>query len=62
MYRPILEDILAFSKGHRMLTLTEVSKYVGHKNDWCKENLGVTREGITAMALAQKLARDFSGN
>lgn len=61
MYRPVLEDILAYSKGKRMLTITEVSKYVGHKNEWCKKYLGVPREGISAMALAKKLAADYSG-
>lgn len=61
LYRPTLEDILAFSGGERILTLTQVAQYVGRENRWVKKHLGIDRNGITAMALAAKLAREYSG-
>ena len=61
MYRPVLEDILAYTGGKRMLNITQVAKYVGHKREWVMEHMGVTAEGITAMALAAKLAKEYSG-
>lgn len=61
MYRPILEDVLAYSEGKRLLNISQVAAYVGHKREWVTEHLGVTSEGITAMALAHKLAREYSG-
>ena len=57
MYRPILEDILAFTGGKRMMSLTEVSVYVGRESRWVKRHLDVTREGITVHELANKLAK-----
>ncbi len=60
MYRDTLEDILTYTGGKRMLNISEVARYVGHRREWVTEHLGVTAEGITAMALARKLAKDFS--
>lgn len=57
MYRPVLEDILAFTGGKRMLNITQVAKYVGHKREWVMEHLGVTAEGITAMRSSSMAAR-----
>lgn len=57
MYRPILEDILSFTGGRRMMSLKDVCQYVGRENRWVKEHLGVTREGVTAMELAHRLAK-----
>ena len=61
MYRPILEDVLAYSGGKRLLNITQVAGYVGRRREWVSEHLGVTSDGITAMALAQKLAKEYSG-
>ena len=61
MYRLILEDILAYNNGKRMLNITEAANYLGRNRPWVTEHLGVTAEGITAMALAQKLAQRHSG-
>lgn len=61
MYRPLLEDILAYTGGKRLLTISDVAGYLGRGRPWVTEHIGVTREGITPMALAQKLARDYSG-
>ncbi len=57
MYRPILEDLLAYSGGKRMLSLKDVCQYVGRENRWVKEHLGVTREGVTVHELARRLAK-----
>lgn len=60
MYRRTLEDILAFTEGKRMLNISQVARYVGHRREWVTEHLGVTADGITAMALAQKLSKEYS--
>ena len=57
MYRPILEDILSFTGGRRMMSMKDVCLYVGRENRWVKEHLSVTREGITAHELAKRLAK-----
>lgn len=57
MYRPILEDLLAYSGGKRVLSLTDVCRYCGRENRWVKEHLGVTREGVTVHELARRLAK-----
>ena len=57
MYRPILEDILSFTGGKRMMSMKDVCTYTGRENRWVKEHLSVTREGITAMELAHRLAK-----
>ena len=61
MYRPILEDVLAYSGGKRLLNISQVAAYVGHRREWVSEHLGVTADGITAHALAAKLAKEYSG-
>ena len=60
MYRPILEDILSFTNGRRMMSMKDVCQYVGRENRWVKKHLGVTREGITAHELARRLAERYS--
>ena len=60
MYRATLEDILAYTGGKRMLTISQVARYVGRRREWVTEHLGVTAAGITAMALANKLAKEHS--
>ena len=57
MYRPILEDLLAYSGGKRMLSMKDVCQYVGRENRWVKEHLGVTRDGVTVHELARRLAK-----
>ena len=57
MYRPILEDLLAFTGGKRMLSMKDVCQYVGRENRWVKEHLGVTRDGVTVHELARRLAK-----
>lgn len=61
LYRPLLEDILAFTGGKRLMTISDVAGYIGRRRPWVTEHLGVTADGITAMALAQKLAKEYSG-
>ena len=61
LYRPILEDVLAYTGGKRLLHITDVAAYLGRRRPWVSEHLGVTSEGITAMALAAKLAKEYSG-
>lgn len=56
-YRPIIEDLLVFTGGKRMLTVSDVSRYTGRSRDWCRDKLGVRGDtGITVQALAIKLA------
>lgn len=61
MYRPVLENLLAFSKGKRILNVSDVARYLGKTRPWCVEHLGVTAEGITVEALAHRLAKNYSG-
>ena len=56
VFRDNLEDILAFSNGKRILTITEVSAYTGRSRKWCREHLGIDSSlGISAATLARKL-------
>lgn len=57
LYRPILEDILQYSGGRRVLAMKEVCEFTGRENRWVKKHLGVTREGITAHELARRMAK-----
>lgn len=58
-YRPILESILSCTNGKRILSNSEVSRMMGKTRPWCKEKLGVGKDGIAVEALAMKLAREF---
>lgn len=57
LYRPILEDILSFTGGRRMMSMKDVCKYTGRENRWVKEHLGVTRDGVTVHELARRMAK-----
>jgi len=61
MYRPTLEQILAFSGGRHLLTISDTARFLGRKREWCSAHLGITAAGITAEALAMKLAKGYSG-
>lgn len=55
-YRLELEQIYE-RFGHRaILTAGEVSEYTGRCRAWCREKLGVGRDGITAVMLAKTLS------
>lgn len=56
-YRDNLEDILQFTGGKRLLSLKDVSEYLGICCNTARTRYGVTKDGITAPALARKLAR-----
>ena len=56
-FRLELEEILKFTGG-RVLTVTDVSNYTGQSRRVCRERYNVSgKEGISAVALAQMLAR-----
>ena len=61
LYRPTLEQILAFTGGKHLLTISDVSRYLGRKREWCSARFGITAAGITAEALASRLAHEYSG-
>jgi hypothetical protein len=58
-YRPILESLLSASNGKRILSQSDVSRLLNKSRWWVRERLGVKKDGISAEALALKLARDF---
>lgn len=60
-YRPNLESILTFSGGKHLLTISDTARYLGRKREWCASHFGITAAGITAEALAMRLAKDYSG-
>lgn len=62
LYRETLADILAHTGGKRILTVSETGRLLGKSRPWVREHLGVTGMGITANALAWKLAKDFGGD
>jgi len=57
-YRPLLEDILSFTGGRRLVRFAEVCQYLGLSAPTVRKRYGITREGITAPALALLLARE----
>ena len=61
LYRETLADVLAHTGGKRILTVSETSRLLSKSRPWVREHLGITGMGITANALAWKLARDFGG-
>ena len=61
VYRETLADILSFTGGKRILSVSDTSRLLGKSRPWVREHLGITGMGITAQALAWKLARNFNG-
>jgi hypothetical protein len=58
-YRQILESLLSSTHGKRILSQSDVSRLLNKSRGWVRERLGVKKDGISAEALALKLARDF---
>lgn len=61
LYRETLADVLAQTGGKRILTVSETSRLLGKSRQWVRERLGVNGMGITAHALAWKLASEYGG-
>ena len=57
IYRDILEGILAFTNGKHMLRRVDVVRYTGMGKAKVERELGVGLTGITAEALARRLAK-----
>ena len=55
-YRLELEAIYARFGNRAMLTAKEVSEYTGHCPQWCRDKLGVNKDGITSVKLAYILS------
>lgn len=55
-YRPMLEDILDFTSGKRLLNIADVARYTGKTRDWCAKHVPFQDGHITAVALARHLA------
>lgn len=55
-YRVILEDILSYSGGARLLTLQQAAAFLGVTAITVKRRFGFGRGGVPAAALAYKLA------
>lgn len=53
-YRDELEEILKFFGGKRILTISDVARYLGRTRDWTREKFGVCGD-VTVVALAHKL-------
>lgn len=57
-YRLELEQILAAFGNKRILTVTDVSGYLGHSRKWCRDHLGIDgASGVTPVKLALILSR-----
>lgn len=56
-YREHLEDILTFFGNKRILSVTDVAKYLGKTRNWTRDHFGISKDGITAVSLANKLAK-----
>lgn len=54
-YRDQLESILEFTNGKHLLSISDVSRYLGIHRETVKIRYGVTRDGITAESLARRL-------
>lgn len=54
-YRDQLEDILDYFGGKRLLTISDVARYLGRKRETVAKHLNISAEGITAPMLARKL-------
>ena len=55
-YRLELEELLTYFQGKRILTVTDVSNYVGHSRQWCRDNLEISGSGVSIVSLAKKLS------
>lgn len=55
-YRVILEDILDFSGGRRILTAKDVARYTGLSYPTVKKRYGIGTDGVAAPTLAMALA------
>lgn len=56
-YRLELEEILKNFNDRRILSVTDVSCYTGKSRKWCREHLGVSGKGCTAVQLANALSK-----
>lgn len=56
-FRTELEQIMAFSGGRRLLKQCEVAAYLGRSVDYVREHMNVSRDGMSATALAMYLAK-----
>lgn len=56
-YRLELEQILAACGNKRVLSVTDVSAYLGRSRKWCRDHLGIDGDGVTAVKLALILSR-----
>lgn len=56
-YRLELEQILAVFNGKRVLSVSDVASFTGRSRKWCREHLGITGDGVTAVKLALLLSR-----
>lgn len=56
-YRTELEQALSFFGSKRVLMLKDVTEYTGMSRDWCREHLGVTKEGISINTLAHRMSK-----
>ena len=54
-YRLELEQLIAFFPDKRLLTISDVAKYLGRSRNWVREN--VTREDVSTIWLANWLAK-----
>ena len=61
-YRAELEQILEHFNGKRLLTRAEVAGYLGKSVDFCRDRMHITKEGISATALAMYLSKNCSGH
>jgi hypothetical protein len=56
-YRDELEQIIKYFRGKRVLTVSDVSRYIGRDGRWCKKTFDINpKNGITAVALAKKMS------
>lgn len=57
-YRDELEQILKFFDGKRVLKATEVARYTGKSDDWCRAKFGITAgHPISATQLARAMTK-----
>jgi hypothetical protein len=54
-YRFELEQLLDYFGGKRVLSVSEISRYVGKSRKWCRETLGVSHD-TSIVSVAKKLA------
>lgn len=56
-YRDVLEDLLDFFGGKRLLYPAEVAQYLGVDSRTAKARYDIPREGIAAPILARRMCR-----